>query len=228
MTVGSPPARIEPTTPSPVFTPTRICTATPSWGTRAVSVSCMRSAARTARSASSSCATGAPNWATSSSPTILSSRPPNAVTSATSSSKLSSTRRFTCSGSAAADRAVNPTRSAINTVTRRRSSGATTSRCPHSGQNRAPSGTGTPQAGQVMAPRYRPAGSVHPRLVVVHVQVGPPPAENRGRATRERQVSRQQRTTEGLDLEGTQLLDLLPHPAFVVAVDGDQSFHFAY
>jgi len=41
-------------------------------------------------------------------------------------------------------------------------------------------------------------------------------------------VSRPQQTIEGLSLDGTQLLDLLPHPAFVVAVDGDESFHFAY
>jgi diguanylate cyclase (GGDEF)-like protein len=41
-------------------------------------------------------------------------------------------------------------------------------------------------------------------------------------------VSRRQGTTEGVDLAGTQLLDLLPHPAFVVAVDGDHSFHFVY
>jgi diguanylate cyclase (GGDEF)-like protein len=32
----------------------------------------------------------------------------------------------------------------------------------------------------------------------------------------------------GIDLGDTQLLDLLPHPAFVVAVDGEDSFHFAY
>ncbi len=32
----------------------------------------------------------------------------------------------------------------------------------------------------------------------------------------------------GIDLDDTQLLDLLPHPAFVVAVDGDDSFHFVY
>ena len=44
----------------------------------------MRSAARTARSASSSWAIGAPNRATISSPTILSRRPPKAVMSATS------------------------------------------------------------------------------------------------------------------------------------------------
>ncbi len=41
-------------------------------------------------------------------------------------------------------------------------------------------------------------------------------------------MSEQQRTTGGLDLDGTRLLGLLPHPAFVVAVDGDDSFHFVY
>ncbi len=41
-------------------------------------------------------------------------------------------------------------------------------------------------------------------------------------------MSRRQQSTEGLDLGGTQLLDLLPQPAFVVGVDGDQSFHFVY
>ena len=59
----------------------------------------MRSAARTARSASSSWATGAPNSASMPSPRILSTLPPNDVTSSTSRSKQESISRLTCSGS---------------------------------------------------------------------------------------------------------------------------------
>ena len=63
----------------------------------------MRSAARTARSASSSWAVGAPNRATMASPMILSTRPPKASMSATSRSKQPSMRFFTCSGSRVSD-----------------------------------------------------------------------------------------------------------------------------
>ena len=59
---------------------------------------CIRSAARTARSASSSWATGAPNRARIASPMILSTRPPNAVMSATRRSKHASTRFLTVLG----------------------------------------------------------------------------------------------------------------------------------
>ncbi len=149
--VGSPPARMAPTSTSPVLTPMRTRTRTSTSAETACSVLCMRSAARTARSASSSCAIGAPKRAMISSPTILSSRPPNAVTSATSRSKQRSTRRLTCSGSAPAEIDVNPTRSAMSTVARRRSSTAAPRRWPHSWQNRAPAAVVAPQAGQVMA-----------------------------------------------------------------------------
>ena len=63
------------------------------------SVSCMRRAARTARSASSSWATGAPNRAMMASPRTLSTRPPNASISTTSGWKQDSTSRVTVSGS---------------------------------------------------------------------------------------------------------------------------------
>ena len=66
--------------------------------TRRASVSCIRRAARTARSASSSWATGAPNRAMMASPRTLSTRPPNASISATSGWKYDSTRRVTASG----------------------------------------------------------------------------------------------------------------------------------
>ncbi len=133
----------------------------PRSGASAASVSCIRNAARTARSASSSWATGAPNRATISSPTILSRRPPKSTMSATSASKQASTRRFTCSGSLAADSAVKPTRSAMRTVTRRRSSAAAMRRWPHSEQKRAPCGHGH-AARRAGHPLTIPAGPMWP------------------------------------------------------------------
>ena len=75
----------------------------------------------------------------------------------------------------------------MSTVTSRRSSGATTSRCPHSGQNRAPSGTGAPQAGQVIPGGYRPC-SRHPvlRSPGPRVQVGRRRADISSGRSRER------------------------------------------
>ena len=70
--------------------------------------------------------------------------------SATSRSKQWSTRRLICSGSAPADIAVKPTRSAISTVASRRSSSEAPRRWPHSWQNRAPAAVVAPQAGQVI------------------------------------------------------------------------------
>ena len=61
--------------------------------------SCIPSAARTARSASSSCATGAPNRAITLSPMYLSTVPPKRSTSAPSRSSERSTSDFTASGS---------------------------------------------------------------------------------------------------------------------------------
>ena len=55
-----------------------------------------------------------------------------------------------CSGSTPADIEVKPTRSAIRTVARRRSSSEAPMRWPHSWQNRAPAAVVAPQAGQVM------------------------------------------------------------------------------
>ena len=75
-------------------------------GAIAAIVCCMRSAARTARSASSSWAIGAPNRATMASPTILSTRPPNSAMSSTSRSNQPSTRFLTFSGSSGSAREV--------------------------------------------------------------------------------------------------------------------------
>ena len=128
---------------------------------------------------------GAPKRAMISSPTILSSRPPKSVMSATSRSKQWSTRRLTCSGSAPAEIVVKPTRSAISTVTSRRSSSEAPRRWPHSWQNRAPAAVVAPQAGQVMGPRYRsgptaPSAfrrSAAPRAFGIQVGAGLPTIE---------------------------------------------------
>ena len=135
MAVISPPSA--PTITSPVFTPTRIWTSTPMRSASVASVRCIWSPQRTARSASSSCATGAPKMATISSPTILSTRPPYAVTSDASAAKHESTSRFTCSGSAASAIPVKPTRSPNTRVATRRSSGRVTSAWPQVAQKRA-------------------------------------------------------------------------------------------
>ena len=141
MAVYSRPARTVPTSTSPVLMPTRMRTGTPPSAAMPAMVCCMRSPARTARSASSSWATGAPNSATMASPTTLSTRPPKSSMSSARRSKHRSTRAFTCSGSSSSERAVNPTRSAKRTVAMRRWSPTITSSCPHEEQKRAPAGT---------------------------------------------------------------------------------------
>ncbi len=73
--VVEPPARRAPTSTSPVFTPTRSSSSAPKSLAPSQISSCIRRAARTARSASSSWATGAPNRATMASPMILSTLP---------------------------------------------------------------------------------------------------------------------------------------------------------
>src|SRR5438874_3545944 len=162
-----------PTSTSPVLMPTRRCT--PSWVS--LIVRCMTSAALTARSASSSWAIGAPNRAMMASPTILSTRPPNSVTTATSRWKQRSTRYFTCSGSRDSLSDVKPTMSAKTTVTTRRSSPRAVSTWPQEGQKRAPSGTDARRAGQVTTgqgyarlDRYGPlgVGMVHEKTLSAH------------------------------------------------------------
>ncbi len=86
------------------------------------------------------------------SPTILSTRPPKALTSATKRSKHRSTRFLTCSGSRFSLSVTKPTRSANSTVTMRRSSPREDSTCPHDGQKRALSGTDAAHAGHVTRP----------------------------------------------------------------------------
>jgi len=132
-----------------VFTPIRMRIGAPSTGSNARTVSCILSAARTARSASSSWATGAPNNATMPSPTILSTSPPKLTMSAASASKTSSTRFLSRSGSSVSDSVVKPTMSPNSTVTTRRSSLRRTSGAPHDGQNLAPAGVRAPHDGQV-------------------------------------------------------------------------------
>ena len=96
------------------------------------------------------------------SPMILSTRPPNVSTIATNPSKQSSTTRFTCSGSVPSDSDVNPTRSANSTVTTRRwSLSGAAIWWPQLPQNRLPSGTASPQEGQVMEARIRPGRGGH-------------------------------------------------------------------
>ena len=113
----------------------------------------MWSAARTARSASSSWATGAPKSATMASPTILSTRPPHAVTSAASRAKHRSRMALTCSGS----RCFGHRREAddVGEQHRRDSSFVNGPCCgrPHTEQNRAASGSWLPQAGHDTPPR---------------------------------------------------------------------------
>jgi hypothetical protein len=142
-------ARNAPTSASPVLTPMRMRIGASRSCSNARTVSCIRRAARTARSASSSWATGAPNRATMPSPTILSTWPPKLMMSAASRSNISSTRFLTRSGSSRSDSAVKPTMSPNTTVTTRRSSLRSTSGAPHEGQNRAPPGVSAPQLGQV-------------------------------------------------------------------------------
>ena len=145
--VTSPPSA--PTSTSPVLTPTRICEARRRRGRRG-SRACAASGARSARRARRRprARPGAPKIATISSPTILSTRPPYAVTSAARAPKHVSTSRLTCSGSAVWESVVNPTRSAKTRVATRRSSGRVTSACPHVGQKRASGGALAPHAGQ--------------------------------------------------------------------------------
>ena len=84
--------------------------------------STIRSAARTARSASSSDATGAPKNASTPSPARSLTWPPSASTSRTMRATASPTTSLTSSGSSRSASAVEPTRSAKSAVTTLRSS----------------------------------------------------------------------------------------------------------
>ncbi len=82
----------------------------------------MRTAARTARSASSSCEMGAPNSASTPSPARSFTVPPNASTAWTTRATASPTMSLTSSGSSRSPSPVEPTRSANTAVTTLRSS----------------------------------------------------------------------------------------------------------
>ncbi len=84
----------------------------------------MRSADRTARSASSSCATGAPKTAMTASPMNFSTVPPKRSMSALTRSWYGRSVARTSSGSARSERFVKPTRSTKSTETTLRSSPA--------------------------------------------------------------------------------------------------------
>src|SRR5205085_245379 len=115
-----------------------------------------RSAARTARSASSSWATGAPKTAITASPTNFSIVPPKRSISCFIRAWYGRRTARTSSGSARSERPVNPTRSTKRTDTTFRSSAgssAVSRAVPHERQKRARSGFSSPQAGQVSAMR---------------------------------------------------------------------------
>src|SRR5688572_8526359 len=116
----------------------------------------MRSAARTARSASSSCETGAPKTAMTASPMNFSTVPPKRSMSAFTRSWYGRSVARTSSGSARSERSVKPTRSTKRTETTFRSSvaaGASSSAPPQPRQKRARSGFSSPHAGQTCIPR---------------------------------------------------------------------------
>ena len=177
----SPVTRPWPTAPSaatasPVSTPTRACSGTPSRSPSAVTASTTTKAERTARSASSSWATGVPHTAITASPMNFSTTPPCRSTASDAVAKYSLRMVRTSSGSRPSASGVDPTRSANSTVTRRRSvpwSGATgcpvpgccapevvpgrscsASGRPHSPQNLSSGAFAVPQAGQVSASRW--------------------------------------------------------------------------
>ncbi len=138
------------TTASPVVTAARTAMSRPSERSSSI-VSRIRSAERTARSASSSCATGAPKTAMTASPMNFSTVPPNRSMSVLTRSWYGRSVARTSSGSARSDWLVNPTRSTKSTETTFRSSPAgvsATSNCPHVRQKRARSGFSSPQCGQ--------------------------------------------------------------------------------
>ena len=156
ITVGSPPARIAPTSTSPVFTPTRICTRMPSRGASAASVSCIRSAARTARSASSSWATGAPNRATISSPTILSRWPAEVDDVGDERVEAGVDEAFHLLGVAPGRKRGEADEVGHEHGDEAALVGRGDQTLPALRAKRAPSGTGAPHAGQVIRSRYRP------------------------------------------------------------------------
>ena len=150
------------TTASPVVTAARTATSRPSPRSSSM-VSRMRSAARTARSASSSCAVGAPKTAMTASPMNFSTVPPKLSMSALTRSWYGLRVARTSSGSARSERSVKPTRSTNSTETTFRSSPAgtsATSDSPQSRQNRARSGFSSPQFGQTI---MLPAAAARPR-----------------------------------------------------------------
>ena len=121
--------------------------------------SCILSAARTARIASSSWAVGTPKTAMTASPMNFSTVPPSRVISSLMAAKNSVICVRTSSGCMSSARRVELTTSANSTVTSLSiSSGASavvTTGAPHEGQKRAESGRPSPQAEQD-APRTLP------------------------------------------------------------------------
>src|SRR5579862_1902198 len=161
--------------------------------------------------------------------------------STTKRSKQWSTRRFTCSGSDSAEMVVKPTRSAISTVTSRRSSSVATSRCPHSWQNRAPAAVVAPQAGQVMAATIpgrsrRPVARTRPVGRSVRLQAcrdndkgwtgkGSPMESGSGEST---PAAGRHHVTAPATPDVRAVLDALPQPAFVVGIGDNEECEFVH
>ncbi len=143
------------TAASPVSTPMRGFSRPEPTVSPSVRTACTSSrAARTARSASSSWATGVPHTAMTASPMNFSTVPPYRAITCRHVSKYCESRSLTSSGSRFSERAVNPTRSANSTETRRRSDtgGAVTAAAIRAGAAAIPGPTAPAAARESDAP----------------------------------------------------------------------------
>ena len=185
ITVGSPPARMAPTSTSPVLTPTRICDRDADLGRdRGQRLLHPQRGAHRPFGVVLVGDRGAEERDDLVADDLVEPASEGGDVDRGARSRRSTTR-LTCSGSTDSENAVKPTRSAISTVTRRRSSGATTSRWPHSGQKRAPRVPRRRRPGRSLRPPYRPrVRSIGVKPVRTDVQIGPLEPKESGTTSR--------------------------------------------